>query len=299
MNIGADGGADWFRLDTTEEINPPFFVMKFARIGENAITRHDELSGEELRLYMFIVFEAFLGGGICRKNIREICDKYGIVYNHTTTRFKILRKKGWCAEMRKGIVPLVGMKSSENSDSDLLQKSESDHSKNRSDLLQKTESPTPKIGVSSDDLLQKSELLFKRNKDFLKDQEIRPTLPAEKSGGGSQKNGHLSEFSKEEILRYVSIRQERGEYIENPHGLVAMAHKTGKLDLFIRAILYPEKPELTDEPEQTGEPLSVRMAETLEIAKDCLVSGFDLNDFRKYHSEDEWEWLMNELKENV
>jgi hypothetical protein len=67
------------------------------------------------------------------------------------------------------------------------------------------------------------------------------------------KNGHQSEFSISEILKYVRLCAEKGAAIKNPQGLAANLYQTGNADAFIRAALYPEQQKEIDR-EIYGEP---------------------------------------------
>lgn len=69
----------------------------------------------------------------------------------------------------------------------------------------------------------------------------------------SQKNGHRSQFSLDECLKYVRICESKGEPIKNAKGLANHLYKTGDSDAFILATLYPEKREEAER-EIYGEP---------------------------------------------
>jgi len=66
-------------------------------------------------------------------------------------------------------------------------------------------------------------------------------------------NGHLSQFSLDECLKYVRICEAKGEPIKNAKGLANHLFKTGDSDAFILATLYPEKREEAER-EIYGEP---------------------------------------------
>ncbi len=66
-------------------------------------------------------------------------------------------------------------------------------------------------------------------------------------------NGHLSQFSLDECLKYVRICEAKGEPIKNAKGLANHLYKTGDSDAFILATLYPEKREKAER-EIYGEP---------------------------------------------
>lgn len=69
----------------------------------------------------------------------------------------------------------------------------------------------------------------------------------------SEKNGHLSEFSLEECLKYVEACRAQGENITNPKGLATTLYENGRSDAFILATLYPER-NREKETEIYGEP---------------------------------------------
>lgn len=66
----------------------------------------------------------------------------------------------------------------------------------------------------------------------------------------SQSNGHLSQFSLADCLRYVEKCQADGDRIENARALAQHLFKTGEADAFIMNALYPEQSAR----EQFGEP---------------------------------------------
>ena len=269
-------------------------MSRFARIGEEAISRQTELTGEEFRLYVLIVFHTFMDSEICNKSLHELSGLYGLIYNHTTERYKKLRLKTWCENTKKGIHPLVGLKTPKIGvlEGEKLQKSElSDSLK-----LQKSESATPKIGVLEGEKLQKSELHI-RNIEPFKEQIFQDStatkIVATTTG---EKNGHLSKFSREEILRYLEVRIRGGEDIPTPHKLANWMYQTGEYDVFIRATLYPEQPEPAAGSVPAENSLSGEILEALEILTDMLDSGEDISDMRQWYRAELWEYLMKELE---
>lgn len=228
---------------------------------------------------MIIVYHTFIDTGLCRQSITDISRIHGLIRNHTSERYKILRKKGWCKNEKGAIRPLVGLKSPKIGVPE-VQKSDFASpifglakSKNRTNENENS----PKIGLSS----------IPYTEPLKPEPNTEPPAPKEKAVGGSQTNGHLSEFSMEEILRYIEIRQNRGEHISNPHGLATKAFKSGELDAFIKAILYPEKTAAASADD--------RLADGLKMLIEIEAEGDDVNDFKKWYSEDEWQWLMSEL----
>lgn len=87
----------------------------------------------------------------------------------------------------------------------------------------------------------------------------------------AKQNGHLSQFSLEECLRYVQICAREGEPIKNAKGLANHLYKTGDSDAFILATLYPERNREKElrvfgEPRKfTDEPCRVCFGSKMEI----------------------------------
>lgn len=86
-------------------------------------------------------------------------------------------------------------------------------------------------------------------------------------------NGHLSQFSLDECLKYVRICEAKGEPIKNAKGLANHLYKTGDSDAFILATLYPEKREEAEreiygEPRKfTDEPCAVCFGSKMEVVE--------------------------------
>ena len=86
-------------------------------------------------------------------------------------------------------------------------------------------------------------------------------------------NGHKSQFSLDECLKYVQICVSKGEPIKNAKGLANHLYKTGDSDAFILATLYPEKREEAEreiygEPRKfTDEPCAVCFGSKMEIVE--------------------------------
>lgn len=84
-------------------------------------------------------------------------------------------------------------------------------------------------------------------------------------------NGHLSQFSLDECLKYVRICESKGEPIKNPKGLANHLYKTGDADAFILATLYPDKceeaeREIYGEPRKfSDEPCAVCFGSKMEV----------------------------------
>ncbi len=86
-------------------------------------------------------------------------------------------------------------------------------------------------------------------------------------------NGHLSQFSLDECLKYVRICEAKGEPIKNAKGLANHLYKTGDSDAFILATLYPEKREKAEreiygEPKKfSDEPCAVCFGSKMEVVE--------------------------------
>jgi hypothetical protein len=250
--------------------------MRFAKIGEEVLSRHAELTGEELRLYMFIVFHTFIDTGICRRSITEIAHIHGLNYNHSTERYKRLRKIGWCRNERGGIRPLVGFKTPKNGVSE-LRKTEYETPKNGVPNSKKRSfetAKTPKNGVSSIPYIE----------PLNKEPYIEPLTQQRES---KKLNGHNSIFSREECLKYVSILKSEGATINNPNAYAMTLYKSGESDAFIQAKLYPETAE--------NQPESDARLEALQMLLDVHRSGEDVAEYKHWYAEEDWRWLMTEL----
>jgi len=86
-------------------------------------------------------------------------------------------------------------------------------------------------------------------------------------------NGHQSQFSLDECLKYVRICEAKGEPIKNAKDLANHLYKTGDSDAFILATLYPEKRdeaerEIYGEPRKfTDEPCAVCFGSKMEVVE--------------------------------
>jgi hypothetical protein len=251
-------------------------TMRFAKIGEEVLSRHAELTGEELRLYMFIVFHTFIDTGICRRSITEISRIHGLIRNHSSERYKSLRKKGWCKNDRGGIRPLVGFNSPKIGLSE-VQKTDYESPKNGLPASKNRTYETvnsPKNGLSSIPYIE----------PLNKEPYIEPLTQQRES---KKLNGHNSIFSREECLKYVSILKSEGATINNPNAYAMKLYKSGESDAFIQAKLYPETPE--------NQPESDARREALQMLLDVHRSGEDVAEYKHWYAEEDWRWLMTEL----
>ena len=266
-------------------------MSRFAKIDENAIKRQSELSGEELRLFILIKFHTWNDSGVCNKNLKELAQLYGLVYNHTTERYKSLRKKGWCKNSKNGIV-VLDLKTPISGVAETPKIGVEKDAK-----LQKSELETPKIGVEKDAKLQKSEFPLKEYIEPLKDEQFRATTHDEKTAGVSvENNGNLSKFSLSDCLSYVEICRSKGDDIRNPRALAITLHNNGSADAFISAALYPEQTAIEQTIEYDAAAPETRLHEALDVLIDLSAEGHDLSGQKQFYAPDDWAWLMEQLE---
>lgn len=92
-------------------------------------------------------------------------------------------------------------------------------------------------------------------------------------------NGHLSQFTIEECLRYVEKCQSKGDAIKNPKALATNLYQTGTADSFILSTLYPER-AAEAEREVYGEPVQFT-DEPCRVCFGAKMSDADGKGFRK------------------
>lgn len=251
---------------------------------------------ETLLLYELIVFHTFWDTGLCRKTIPEICEIWDLDYDNSMRRYKFLRQKGWVKKEGKFIRPLVGIKTVKSTADDDEKTVEStvenrvktvDSTVSDCKVYSETDSKTVDLTVFSIPYIEP-----------LKNQPDVEPATAEKSAeksvaAAANSNGHKSEFSQEECLKYVELCRAKGDPIKNPHGLAMSAYKTGAYDVFIRATLYPEE---TVTPQMNPD-LEKSRSDALALLLDVEASDEDVAGFEKYYTPEEWAWLMNEMNE--
>ena len=285
-------------------------MSRFARIGEEAIRRQSELTGEEFRLYCLIVFHTWTESGICSKNLQQLSDIYGLTYNHATERYKTLRKEfsknlkdkekerrererirkmesPWCENTPQGIRPLVGIKTPKSGVG-----TDKGNSENWSAKLQKTELPTPKSGVNTGEELQKAELHI-RNIEFFKDKPLIDSGSRKETAAAAvETKDQKSIFSLEECLRYAEFCVRRGDPIKSVEALARYAYQSGADDAFIEAAIYPAT-VIVESPPPTVfvEPRTA----ALEILLDLVRDGVDIENQKQFYAPEDWAILMEEI----
>ena len=146
----------------------------------------------------------------------------------------------------------------------------------------------------TDEKLQKRKLPLKEYTESFKDESFSDSPAAEKKAADAAEiNGHKSEFSMEEILRYVEISRTRGEKIVNPHGLATSVYKSGEMDAFIKSVLYLSVLYLEAEISETDKRRNEALALLIDVA---IEDPTGLADFEKYYAPEDWAWLMENLK---
>jgi hypothetical protein len=262
---------------------------RFAKIEEEAINHHTDLTGEELRLYVLIKFHTWNDTGVCRKNLRQLSKLHKLSYTHTTERYKKLKKLKWCEDTKEGIRPLINLNVPKTGtfDDEMFQKAEHGSSENRNIGI-------PESGTFNDEMFQKAEHPFIPYIEPFKD-EISLTAAAEEkpvAEAAAETVPHKSKFSLSECLRYAEICKLRGENIRSVEALATSAYKNGNLDAFVSATLYPEQTPLEEISDAEADK---EMAEALELLRDVQAMGEDISGFEKYYAPELWARLMGEM----
>jgi len=94
----------------------------------------------------------------------------------------------------------------------------------------------------------------------------------------NSRNGHLSQFTIEECLRYVEKETIGGAKIQNGKALASHLFKSGEGDSFILAALYPER-AIAAEKESFGEPIEFT-DESCAVCFGAKLSDVDGKGFR-------------------
>lgn len=254
--------------------------MKYAQLGEEVFARESELLPEEMLLYIKIVFHSLpdeAGVRVCTKTIRQLCEIYHLDPYNTYRRFKRLRIGRFSPKTKAKGVQIMP-----------------------SPWLQVT--PEGKIqpmvgfpGVKAEPFPPEGEEPAKTVVKVSDDR--RPYI--EKEPANKKRPARKSQFSAAEIKEYVRLCVKRGDRITNPPGL-ARALQDGRSDAEIMALLYPPEPEpepevplLDDDGKQILD--DKKRAEVLEVLIDLEVNGFNIDEFKHWYREDDWEWLITEL----
>lgn len=280
-------------------------MSKFAKIGEEAVRRNAELVGEELRLYVLIVFHTWSDSGVCKKTLRELSDIYGLDYDNTTRRYKSLRTKQWCENTKLGIRPLVGLKTVKFTVNGKEQ-TVNFTVENDTEAVNSTALDCQNYS-KTDDKTVNSTVTFKGSTEPLKNpdfsSEPSETKIVSDTTTAHEKNGHKSQFSKEDIIRYLDIRIRNGEQIETPHKLAQWMYQTGDYDAFINATLYPESVEQTIEYDDgetpngsVPQPLDeYELLDARDLLKSMAEHGVNLSELKNKYTAEDWQWLMAQV----
>lgn len=196
---------------------------------------------------------------------------------------KQLVKEKWISSRAEGEFNLLkgdfSPVDSEKSDSE-----KSDTPKNRSLKSEKSELLTPKKRTADS---EKSESLLKEYPASLSSTVYPAHTSNTKRAVCVENNGSI--FSLDECFRYVQLCVSEGENIKNPKGLAMSLFQSGNSDAFIQAKLYPTvtdgSPEPAEDPRQSA----------LEFLRGVQDDGLEIKDFRQFHSEEDWRWLMERI----
>lgn len=303
-------------------------MSRFPRTPQEAFLRRKELKDDDGKqgyqetflLYQIILMHSW-ETGTCNKTIGKLCKIYDLDYHNTYRRAKILREKGW-VEIEDGYIrPLfIYLKSDETG----VKTTPENGVKITPGSVKITPNDGVKItterckiytnsgenGVNFTPQNQTTGASSIVSSDSRFNLELNQDLNTTSS---SNSNGHLSKFSIEDCLRYVEIRIAKGERIETPHKFAKWLFQSGSDDVFIRATLYPEKPEMVSpampsEPQTSEEtdfdfqpePLNDQTRETVlasfRFMAEKAGGAEGLQCFADGYLPEDWTWLMGELK---
>lgn len=281
--------------------------MQFAKVGEEVFLRRKELKTDEEKrfqfetffLYLLILFHTWDDTGLCRKSVPEICEIWGLDYDNSMRRYKLLREKGWVEEViingETYLRPLVGVKTRKNTilpDSETVESTAQETVKSTVEKRAKTVKSTVencKVYSKKGRKTVKSTVAFKGITEPLKRQSQSEPTTTEKTDVVVGKNGHLSKFSLEEILRYVDLCAAEGQTVKNRTGLANYLYESGEKDALISAKLFPENSEFTETEKTRAEALALLL--DLQTEDPDAVLGFE-----KWYSPEDWAYLMEELE---
>lgn len=265
-------------------------MSEFAKIEKDAVNRLSLLTGEELRLYVYIKFHTWNDSGICRKSLHELSGLYNLNYDHTTARYKKLRAEGFCENTKKGIRVISDFQTSKSEVSKTSKTEVNDDGK-----LQNPKFQTSKTEVNDGEKLQNPKLHIRNTEPFKEQSFSEKTATETVATTSTNSNGHNSKFSLEECLRYVEARISRGEKIDTPHKFAKWLYQSGNDDVFIQATLYPDKGETVEGATAVGE-ISDKLREGLNLLYLVHSEGDEIDDYKKWYTPDEWAWLEEQLK---
>jgi hypothetical protein len=329
-------------------------MSKFAMLGEEYFERRNELTDKEKELYELIMLHTFGDTGLSNKTIAEIIEIWGLDYNHTMGRYKVLRgeireklqsnakfkveaqyakdklkkrledmKSPWVIEEKHGYIrPLVGIVF--NKSSWIAQSIREKFAKNKTSEFEAESFKTSNIEVETSNIevsdiqktpnieVETSNIEVSYNKEYsepLQSLENPTATPeAQTRRASANSNGHKSIFSEKECFRYAEICKERGEEVKTVVGLADWLYKTGEKDFLIQTTLYPEqqaeiKPHDTIVWKYDCEGNMIPQPMPLPLLEDALAGlvetradGLDIDDFKKFYTSEDWQWLMRQLK---
>jgi len=291
-------------------------MSRYVIIIEEVFLKHKELVNNEgkraakemLYLYMLILFYCW-GTPVCKKTIREICDIHDLEYHNSTRRAKILRTKGWIEPEGKYYRPLLiyspkskkSVKTTpiENSVKFTLVTNEKSVNFTPAECSDYTENDEKSVNFTP---AYKEGISYLNTEDSEKKSETK--IVSATTTAADETNGHKSQFSIEDCLRYIEIRIERGERIETPHKLARWCWQTGEYDLFIAAVLYPEPVETQtieydDEFASEAAPPALdesEFDEARQFLKGMVNIGKNLSEFESFYEPSDWRKLVEEIR---
>lgn len=286
-------------------------MSRFARTPEEAFQRRRELIDKKRKqgyaetffLYQIILMHSW-ARGVSEKTLNELCEIYNLEYHNSIRRLRILRDKSWVEDTDKYIRPLLihRAKSSVVSTPDSSVRI-TPPSVKITPVECKNYTENGKIGViftpenpatgDSQTVYGDAKTSFKFKPDLEGTAAARQTDDSD-AAVAAETDGHKSNFSFPECLRYAEICQERGEPIKSAHALAKSIYKTGEQDASVAAALFPEQTIVA--PVAAAD---AHLADALEILTDVQASGENVADFEKYYTPADWTYLIGELNEHV
>jgi hypothetical protein len=271
-------------------------MNKYARLYEEVADRRNEVTNEEFWLYFLIVLHSYVTDDnlrVCDLEIKKLCKRHKLDYDNTCRRLIRLRtgtfakkepvkkvaemKTPWLYKTRAGDwLPLVGVKETVNN-TVFMEQETVNNTVSNCKKYSKTRKKTVKNTVPIPFILQTS-----------LNNSLNNSLGGENAERGTENSkGKKSQFSTAEILQYVQKLKAGGANIPNPIAYALKIQKSNESDAFIQAALYPEQLE--------ENPADDHLTDGLIMLLEVQAEGDDVNEYKKWYSEEDWQWLINQL----
>lgn len=298
-------------------------MPEFAKIYAEVYADRHELKfkhekryqSEAFFLYGLICLHRYDATGISNKTIQEVIEIWELDYDNTMRRFKLLRDIGWIEVKRGKIRPLKGFVKTVKA---TVQKGETVNSTAKtvnstvetvnSTVTQESSavnSTVSAVNFTAPSYKECTELVQNPKSS---EQNLKPAHTPESLARrvGENSDSPKSKFSYEECFRYAEICKKRGEPIRSA-AVADSIFKSGEKDFLIEALLYPEfTSEPADEPivyeydaqnNLIPKPLGTKqIADALTHLLELISDDFEIDEFQKYYTPEDWEYLTKELE---